>query len=282
MMKIIKLAILLMASTFAFAEVPQLINYQGVLTDAQGNPKLGPANLSFEIYSGPEEGATKLWGPQVFSAVPLINGSFNVILGSTDKDGNPIANAFQTANSYLQITENGLKIDPRQRILSAPFAMQAKTADFAKEATHATNADLATKSLDAVPIGTILAWHKSISPALPDGWVEMNGLQVPPGSKLSPGAWLDDLNGQVYANGRGKYLRGGHTTGLTNESSYYTDNGASYGIGYGAWRGAAAGRYNELDSSTSSQLTYAEGVDLGSGRRFQVAAMTVVWIIKVK
>jgi len=64
-----------------FADVPQLVNYQGRLTDAQGAPKVGTVNLSFEIYDGltSDNTANKTWGPQVFANVPLVNGHFNVI-----------------------------------------------------------------------------------------------------------------------------------------------------------------------------------------------------------
>lgn len=169
MMKILKLAILLMASTFAFAEVPQLINYQGVLTDAQGNPKLGTANLLFEIYDGVSS-TNKLWGPQTFSSVPLINGMFNVILGSTDANGSPIANAFSTPNSYLQITDLGATasssddtiISPRQQVLSSPYALHAAKAD---------TADIASD----VPYlkSAVIAFHTTTCPS---GWSELPSL----------------------------------------------------------------------------------------------------------
>lgn len=70
---------LILSSLSAMAAVPQMVNYQGKLTDADGNIRQGSVNLSFEIYDGAASGATKKWGPQVFNNVPLIEGSFNVI-----------------------------------------------------------------------------------------------------------------------------------------------------------------------------------------------------------
>ncbi|MCP4110436.1 MAG: hypothetical protein GY749_33770 [Desulfobacteraceae bacterium] len=108
--------------------VPPLVNYQGKLTDADGKALTGTADqLSFEIYDAPE-GGTKIWGPQVFTNVPLINGYFNVILGTTDTAGNSIADAFDSNSRYLGIIYNGNEILPRQQILSTPYAIQAQQA----------------------------------------------------------------------------------------------------------------------------------------------------------
>lgn len=59
------------------------------------------------------------------------------------------------------------------------------------------------------PVGTINAWHKSMTgtPTLPDGWVECNGQVI--GDTESPydGQTIPDLNGQA------RFLRGSSTSG---------------------------------------------------------------------
>ena len=60
--------------------VPQLINYQGILKTTQ---PLTTIKLEFNIYNA-ATGGTKVWGPQIFNNVPVVQGKFNVILGSTD------------------------------------------------------------------------------------------------------------------------------------------------------------------------------------------------------
>jgi hypothetical protein len=106
--------------------VPPLINYQGMLTDADGKPMTGTKNLEFNIYDAAGSG-TKIWGPQIFNAVPLISGKFNVILGTTDTSGRSIAESFGSKERYLGIkVNNGAELVPRQQILSAPFAIQAE------------------------------------------------------------------------------------------------------------------------------------------------------------
>jgi hypothetical protein len=74
------LAILLLAAV-STADVPRLINYQGILTDSGGQPVDGSHDLTFKIY--PDSGAATpaLWTEQHLG-VDVDDGLFNVILGS--------------------------------------------------------------------------------------------------------------------------------------------------------------------------------------------------------
>jgi len=108
--------------------VPPLINYQGMLTDANGNPLSGTKKLTFNIYDA-AAGGNVVWGPQVFESVPMINGRFNVILGTTDNNGKLITDAFGSKDRYLGIkVDSNSEIAPRQQILSTPFAVRAEHA----------------------------------------------------------------------------------------------------------------------------------------------------------
>ena len=106
--------------------IPPLINYQGKLTNATGQPMTGSPSLAFDIYDAQSMG-TKVWGPQVFASVPLLDGSFNVILGTTDASGRSIIKAFTDQPRYLEITVNGSAISPRQQILMLPMRFRRKT-----------------------------------------------------------------------------------------------------------------------------------------------------------
>jgi hypothetical protein len=132
------------------SSIPQLINYQGMLTNAEGHPlETKEYKLSFSIFNQPT-GDEAVWGPQIFDGkyadgrgakVPVIRGHFNVILGEKDISGRIITDAFQSKDAYLEITiENSSPILPRQQILSTPFALNSK---------HAVKADLALKSVEA-------------------------------------------------------------------------------------------------------------------------------------
>ena len=128
------LSIFLLCLNSADAQsVPQLVNYQGMLTDAGGQPlPTQEYNISFSIYTT-ATGGTAVWGPQIFDGnagtghgakVPVVQGHFNVILGQVDTSDRSISEAFVSEETYLEITVNGgSPITPRQRILSTPYAL---------------------------------------------------------------------------------------------------------------------------------------------------------------
>ncbi len=199
MKKIMILAIILaMAISVVYAQsVPPLINYQGKLTGTDGNPLTGTKKLVFNIYDA-VGGGTVMWGPQTFDTVPLIEGRFNVILGTTDAGGRSIANAFDAANRYLGITVDGAEIAPRQQILSAPFAVQA---DNARNAQNFNG----KPSTWYAPPGAIVAYWGTSAPA---GWLICNGTAIPAGAEY------DALRGLIGGNVpdlRGMFLRGANS-----------------------------------------------------------------------
>jgi hypothetical protein len=121
--------------------VPQLINYQGELkTQDDANSFTGSKKFEFNIYDASING-NKIWGPQIFNSVPVIQGTYNVILGTTDSVGRSIADAFDSQQRFLGVTIDGDEIEPRQQVLSSPFALHAGVADYADQSGHAVNAD---------------------------------------------------------------------------------------------------------------------------------------------
>ena len=180
----------------ADSSVPPLINYQGQLTDASGNPQTGTKKLEFNIYDA-SSGGNKIWGPQTFSTVPLIGGRFNVMLGSTDAGGKVIIEAFGANSRFLGIkVDDGAEITPRQQILSTPFAIQASSA------SNADNAVNAVYALHGVPPGTIVAYWSS---TVPTGWLLCDGSSVPTGTAYDK---LRALIGSNVPDLRGSFLRG--------------------------------------------------------------------------
>src|SRR5688572_29860291 len=64
------------------AQVPQIMSYQGVLTDSGDGPvPNGNYNFSFRIYSV-STGGSALW-TEAQSNVPVTRGTFSVLLGSS-------------------------------------------------------------------------------------------------------------------------------------------------------------------------------------------------------
>lgn len=72
----------------ASAEVPQLLNYQGKLTDSRGRPVDGSKRMTFEFYDDPVEGHL-LEGFSERQEVVVAKGIFNVLIGSATEGGVP-------------------------------------------------------------------------------------------------------------------------------------------------------------------------------------------------
>ena len=81
--------------------------------------------------------------------------------------------------------------------MSAPFALQSAMSD---------RADVAR---NGAPIGSILAWHKSLpdTPELPDGWVECNGQVIDDSESPYHELTVPNLNGAR------RFLRGSSSSG---------------------------------------------------------------------
>lgn len=130
------------------AEVPPLINYQGFVTDTNGDALgLGsPVNrkIVFRIYDDANAGKL-LWTEE--HTVTLVDGQFSILLGAgIDATGTAAGESRPAVDTvfagsgerYIGLTvDNGdntingsdTEIAPRQRITSTAFALRAKTAD---------------------------------------------------------------------------------------------------------------------------------------------------------
>ena len=226
------LALLCLIGSFALAGmpdisaqelgVPQLINYQGQVADAEGQPPpTGDYTLSFSIYDEPfsapcstptqTDCARRVWGPQVFDGktdavghglqVPVVRGYFNVILGPYDIHGMPILQGFTSSKRFLEITVAGDDpVLPRQQVLSTPFALA---------------------SAGAVPVGGIIAYSGDPN-ALPDNWMICNGDDID--DTDSP------LNGTSVPDLRGLFVRGTENPELVTDISGSDSNPHSHTV----------------------------------------------------
>ncbi len=83
------LAVLMFLSCFSFSAdaqvstIPRTISYQGYLTNATGAPVNGTIEMVFSIFNVLSGGAP-LWN-ETQTSVPVINGIYNVILGSVNE-----------------------------------------------------------------------------------------------------------------------------------------------------------------------------------------------------
>lgn len=157
--KILMLSILIFLCCVPFsygASVPQLINYQGTLTNASGTPVPdGQYSVVFSIYDI-STGGTALWTETWnLSTAPVstIGGNFNVMLGAH----NPIPASFFADHpvTYLGIrVGNDSEMLPRQRIASVAYAFTAGSG--------------------SIPQGGIIMWSGSVD-QIPEGWALCDG-----------------------------------------------------------------------------------------------------------
>jgi hypothetical protein len=122
------------------AEVQRQIAYQGILTDAKGNPKAdGSYQVTFNLYSSETDG-TALWTQT--EALATKSGMFATMLGSVKPLSLPFNQQY-----WLGVAVDGKELAPRIKLAAAAYSLRADTAEVAKTVTnaaHATNADTAT------------------------------------------------------------------------------------------------------------------------------------------
>ena len=106
------------------AQVPQLIHYQGVLTDEEGTAITGNRSITFSLHDTETEGSP-LWDET--QNVILLDGLFSVLLGSVD----PIPySVFDNPDVFLGVkVGSDDEMTPRSRLVSVGYALHAHRAN---------------------------------------------------------------------------------------------------------------------------------------------------------
>lgn len=118
-------AALLVVATAAHAQlVPPVINYQGQLLDASGNPANGNYTMVFSIYVLPVGGAALYTETQ---NVAVSNGIFDVLIGSVTPIPQDLFDAAPHLR-FLEVTANGAVLTPRRLFGSVPYAFNSRNA----------------------------------------------------------------------------------------------------------------------------------------------------------
>lgn len=138
---------LLMIGIAEAAGVPGLINYQGRLNNASGQPVPdGTYQINFKIYNNPIS-ADYLWtsGPQ---SISVAGGGFSYLLGSSA--ALPIGLFAADTVRYLGITVGtDPEISPRTRLCSVAYAFQALHADTSGIAFGVTDGAITNADVNA-------------------------------------------------------------------------------------------------------------------------------------
>jgi len=105
------------------AAVPNLINYQGVLTDSSGTPVNGTVSMVFSIYSVPT-GGSALWFET--QNVSVTDGIFSVNLGEVTPIDLPFDSQY-----YLGVRiGSDSEMVPRIKMTTAPYAFMSDIAEY--------------------------------------------------------------------------------------------------------------------------------------------------------
>jgi len=165
----------LFLSSPVVAQVPHLVNYEGMLTDDGEIPLTGDYDLTFRIYPDSTAGAAVLW-TEIHPVVLVDDGFFHAILGSITAIHDSL---FQAEERWMGITvDDDPEISPRMRITSVPWALKASVADTALVVAgglpdgHSLNAD------DGDPVDAVYvesAGHVGIGTTTPFGHLHVIG-----------------------------------------------------------------------------------------------------------
>jgi len=176
-------------------DIPLLIHYQGVLKNNNNVPVNGAFIMIFSIWSHPTQTniAFRLW-QEVQNSVPVDEGLFSVMLGS--QTALPLT-VFSSGTRYLEIMINTETLNPRQRILSAPFAYTAATATMAASVAGVSNI---FPSVGNVGIGTLNPNPGFKLDVIGDVNLR-NRLRI--GGNTDGTAWTFGINGNIIHRGGG-------------------------------------------------------------------------------
>src|SRR5579863_7488534 len=108
------------------AGVPQLVNFSGKATDAQGKPIAGIAGITFSIYKD-QDGGAPLW-METQNVAADSKGNYSAQLGAATSSGLPL-DLFSTGEArWLGVRVSNNQEQPRVLLLSVPYALKAADA----------------------------------------------------------------------------------------------------------------------------------------------------------
>jgi hypothetical protein len=119
-------AILVCNASTVFSAVPEIINYQGSLSDSSGNPINATLNITFTLYDVDAGPGTILW--QETQPVTVTNGQFSVQFGADG--GNPLDSTLFENPLFLGVqVDTDAEMTPRQALTAVGYAFRAKTVE---------------------------------------------------------------------------------------------------------------------------------------------------------
>jgi len=152
--RLVVMAGLLLTSQVMAATVPKTLNYQGTLTDTNGNLIEGNRDITVKLYTV-NSGGSPFWS-KTQNGLSVIKGNFSFVIGD---DLNPLDPTLFMDKMYIGISVGtDPEMVPRQQLTSVAYAL---------------------KSGDSVPVGGIIMWSGAIN-AIPEGWALCDGTNGTP------------------------------------------------------------------------------------------------------
>jgi hypothetical protein len=217
---IIVAALVAVVSTTASAQMPRIITYQGILTNADGSTFTGTqATVGWQLLSD----SLTVVASGAATVHTVRRGAFTLQIDLTTApvnfarplhlvilfDGESFAPIRLTAVPYAFFADStaragvALLSQNAQRAEVADSSVRAATATFATSSTTSQRSDTARVARNGVPIGTIIAYYGEVTDSLPNaGWLVCRGQSTTgyPQLGLLIGPFVPDL--------RGMFLRG--------------------------------------------------------------------------
>ena len=125
--------VLFLLSSVSYADVPDMINYQGKLTTSGGGLVNGTVQMTFSVY--PDTLGSPAEWTETQDSVIVSKGMFSVVLGSKVSISTSV---FDGSTKYLGIqVESDPEMTPTRPIVSAAYAFKSEYADTAEYARSA-------------------------------------------------------------------------------------------------------------------------------------------------
>ena len=103
--------------------VPSLVNYQGRLLDAGGNPRSGNVSIELGVFTNATLGVAAY--TETLNPVAVNNGLFSLQFG-----GQPgFATALANPEAWLEVQVDGSMLGPRSRLVAVPYALKAASVE---------------------------------------------------------------------------------------------------------------------------------------------------------
>lgn len=224
--------------SFASAQVPRLLRYQGQAVDSNKVPLEGPYQLTFRLYEA-ATGGSPVW-TEVQTSVAIQEGQFSVLLGQVSS-----MNAIEwAAPGWLSVQVNDeAELTPRQQITSVPLAIRSEVAE--RLTTPVTTSTISDDASRLVPSGAVILWT---STACPTGYTRLSTLD---------GKFL--VSGSAFSAAAGGSNSHTHSAGSFSAASHSHSGTTSSPVSGAFSDGGSGDRSYSSGSHTHNLTTSASG-----------------------